>query len=88
MPQNHYKYMTTFPLMVVLKMNPESTEVKMLMWGKEKPGTKLTFPSMHDSFPTTSAKVLINLVSALGKESRLPLLLIPQSSQLYFMTSF
>lgn len=26
-------------------------ELKMLIWGKEKPGTKFIFPSMHDSFP-------------------------------------
>lgn len=43
--------MTTFPLMVVLKINSHSMELKMLIWGKENPCTKFIFPSMHDSFP-------------------------------------
>lgn len=48
----NYKYITTFPLMVALKINPQSMELRMLIWGKEKPGTKFIFPSMHGNFPT------------------------------------
>lgn len=52
----NYKFMTTFPLVVVLKINPQSMELKMLIWGQEKPGIKFIFLSMHDNFPTSICK--------------------------------
>lgn len=52
----NYKFMTTFLLVVVLKINPQSMELKMLIGGKEKPDIKFIFPSVHDNFPTSICK--------------------------------